>query len=207
MDNEGYIIGLDASTTEIGYCVWDKEKDQLVELDHLTLPEVYSLLEKVEYFKSWLLTKKAQHPQLNEMVIEEAFQKMNSGSRIEVLLMLAAMNFAYQYVCHEASFKVSTILVQRARFNAFEDFKPVHKAKAGGLDQKHQMFDHVFDLLGKKYFPTKILKSGPRKGQEVPENFCMDISDAYVVCLGFLNFRKKEQNKNVNTKKVRKRSS
>lgn len=204
MIKEGYILALDGSTTEIGYCIWDKEKDTLVELSHFTPNSEFSLLHKVLEFKTWLLDKQKQYPQLNEMVIEEAFQKMSRGSRIEVLLMLAAMNFAYQFICHEAKLVTATILVQRARFNAFEDFKPLHKAKANGKDQKEQMFDHVFSLLGKKYFPTKILKSGPRKGLEVPEDFCMDISDAYVVCKGFLNYRQKQLNPNVATKKIRK---
>ncbi len=205
MENKGYIIGLDASTTEIGYCIWDKESNSMIELDHLTLDKDKNLLEKVLQFKTWILTKLKEYPQINEMVIEEAFQRMTMGSRIQVLLMLAAMNFAYQYICHEAGLATSTILVQRARFNAFEDFKPVHKKKAAGKDQKEQMFDHVFNLLGKDYFPTKILSKGPRKGQEVPESFCMDISDSYVVCLGFLNFRKKEQDGR--NKKVRKHNS
>ena len=208
MENQGYILGLDASTTEIGYCIWNKEDNTIIELSHLTLNEDFTLLQKVIEFKTWLLNKQKEYPQINEMVIEEAFQKMNSGSRIQVLLMLAAINFAYQFVCHEAGLPVSTILVARARFNAFEDFKPQRKAAADGKDHKAQMFDHVSKSLSKEYFPTKILKSGPRKGLEVPEDFCKDISDAYVVALGFVRFREKEKLKKENGgKKIRLRKA
>lgn len=213
MENQGYILGLDASTTEVGYCIWDKEKGEIVELSHLTLGDIPNRLDRVVEFKKWLTSKLKQHPQINEMVIEEAFKRMVRGSKADILLMLSAINFAYQFVCHEFNLKVETILVQQARFNAFPDFKPTNKTKSGGVDQKTQMFDHVSKVLSKEYFPTKILKSGPRKGQEVPEDFCKDISDAYVVTLGFLRFRIKEQikqnkkSKNVDSENKRKRRS
>lgn len=210
MESQGYILGLDASTIEVGYCIWDKENNNIIELNHLTLNGVFTLLQRVIQFKEWLVPKVQKYPQINEMVIEEAFQKMNSRSSSDVILKLAAMNFAYQFICHEIGLPVSTILVQRARFNAFADFKPVNKTKSNGLDQKSQMFDHVSKVLNKDYFPTKILKSGPRKGLEVPEDFCKDISDAYVVTLGFTRFREKEQNKknkNVTIKNKGKRKS
>ena len=43
--------------------------------------------------------------------------------------------------------------------------------------------------------PKKILKSGPRKGTEIYENFCYDIADAYVIspsleCLAPLTSRR-----------------
>lgn len=201
MEKQGYILGLDASTVEVGYCIWDKETNNLIKLDHLSMPEGLTLLAKVVYFKKWLVPLLAEYPQVNEMVIEEAFKKMASRTSSDVLQMLAAINFSYQFVCFEAGLQTSTILVQRARFNAFESFKPVDKARAGGKDHKEQMFEYVFELLGKEYFPTKILKSGPNKGKEVPEKFCSDISDAFVVTVGFLNFRLKEQSKVSKVKK------
>lgn len=209
MENEGYLLGLDASTTEVGICVWSKSEQVLIKLDHLSLSSEMSLLEKAFYFKSWFDNFIKEYPEINEVVIEQNLEQAGKNTRADILQKLAAFNMSCQIWAKLSNLEVHTIPVSTCRYNAFENFKPARKAAANGADHKTQMFDHVFSILGKEYFPTKILKSGPRKGQEVFEDFCTDMSDAYVVALGFIRNREKEKRKleNVGNKKTRKRKA
>lgn len=189
ISKEGYLLSLDASTKVIGFCIWDKETDTLVKLSHTTLPKTDDFIEKTQHFKTWIDKLLKQYPLINEMVVERIILQKGAKTSIGTLVKLAVMNFVYQYICHEAGLSVCTISIQQARWNAFEDFKPLRKKRAGGKGHKEQVFDHVLKTLGKKYFPIKIISRGKNKGKERFEDFCMDMSDAYTVCRGFLNTR------------------
>ena len=49
------------------------------------------------------------------------------------------------------------------------------------LKTKDQVLIQVSKIEPNLNLPKKILKSGPRKGTEIYENFCYDIADAYVI--------------------------
>ena len=49
------------------------------------------------------------------------------------------------------------------------------------LSTKEQVFSFVKDQLPKYDWPTRMLKSGPRKGLVLFADSCYDISDAYII--------------------------
>jgi len=53
--------------------------------------------------------------------------------------------------------------------------------KKGGSDTKIQVLDWVKCEIPYYSWPTKTLKSGPRKGESVLEPGCYDMADAYVI--------------------------
>ena len=74
------------------------------------------------------------------------------------------------------------INVNSARKSA--GLKIVKKSK-GGEPVKEQVFCWSQEYLSKNSFswPTKVLKSGPRKGKEIFHPACYDISDALVIAV------------------------
>jgi hypothetical protein len=49
------------------------------------------------------------------------------------------------------------------------------------VNTKQQVFDQISERI-KFDWPTKVLKSGPRKGKKVINNVSYDMADALVVC-------------------------
>ena len=55
------------------------------------------------------------------------------------------------------------------------------KTKDKLKNTKEQVLEHVSFLEPGIEWPKKILKSGPRRGTEVLQNYCYDMADAYVI--------------------------
>ena len=180
------LLAIDGSTTVAGYSVWNKETKELIELGHYKHEDIDSLLIKADNFSLWLNSKLTQFPEIGEMVIEESFSKF-STSNDKVIALLNQINILYQYVCYKAGLKVNTITVQQSRKRAFPNSKFVSRKHGGGMGQKEQAFVLVLAELGEERFDKKTLKSGKNKGTEVFEDYCLDMSDAYIIGKGFLN--------------------
>lgn len=180
------LLALDGSSTVCGYSVWDKDRKECLTKHFIKFDEELSLIQKAEVFEIFVTELIDNYGIIEEMVIEESFTKF-SGSDDKVIAMLNQMNILYRYVCHKLGMKTNTITVQQARKSALPGCKFVGKDKAGGLNQKEQAFLFLLAKIGEDGFPKKILKSGPRKGQEVFTDEARDISDSYITGLGFLN--------------------
>lgn len=50
------------------------------------------------------------------------------------------------------------------------------------MSEKEQIFVHVCQEIGETYFPTKVMTRGKNKGEVRFEDWCTDMSDAYVIC-------------------------
>jgi hypothetical protein len=187
-----YLLSLDASSTVVGYSIWDKDTKELIKMDYLKL-EKGSLLEKADEFELLLNRLRGLYPQIDEMVIEEAMMAMFGGmSSAHTTTMLNQMNILYQYVCRKNGLTTSTITVQSCRKSAFPTVKLRPKKLSGGLTHKEQIFNVVVEKLGKDRFPTKVLQSGKNKGNTVFLDEAKDMADSYVVGLGYLNKLKNE---------------
>ena len=90
--------------------------------------------------------------------------------------------------------------VMNSRNLCFPGFHVIARAKKG-IKHKEIAFDMVIKILGKEIFPTKILKSGPRKGTEVFVDEATDMSDSWVIGKSILNFRKQPEKQPKKNKK------
>jgi len=184
----GTLLSLDASTKEIGYCLWGKNKKELLDMSHFTHNEEHSLIEKGVAFENLISSIISEYPYLNEMVIEEPFQAMyGKSSSAHTTAVLNQVNAIYQYICFKAGLEVSTITVSQSRKGCFPGVKIRSLAKSVGKKEKEVCFELVRKILGDDMFPTKVLKSGKRKGLKVFEDFAGDMSDSYIVGKGFMN--------------------
>lgn len=75
MSKERVIIGLDASSSEIGICIWSLDKSKILQLTHKTLGEKESVVLKGDKFKQ-LMTDLSQEYDIVQVGIEEAFVAM-----------------------------------------------------------------------------------------------------------------------------------
>ena len=115
------------------------------------------------------------------VAIEENLQSFRSGfSSAQTLSSLAKFNGVIAYLCED------TFGLQPQFFNVNSSRKSVGlkivSRRKGGADTKEQVLTWAKSKLGPSYlWPTKTLKSGPRKNQVVLEPGCYDMADAYVI--------------------------
>lgn len=176
------ILGLDVSTSTIGYSILDSEGNML-ELGFLSLKKAKNLLVKAEMYEELLLRLKSKYS-FSRVFIEEAFQRYSRGmSSARTITLLAAFNGIIQY----ANYKLLRITPELISVSAARKLCniPVQSKKKAGKDVKEQVFEWVDKRLGYEW-PTKILRNGPRRGKEIMLPETRDMADAWVV--GFAGY-------------------
>ncbi len=171
------ILGLDVSTATIGYTVLDNNGVAL-EIDYISLKKIKGITNKGFHFRKVLREIVKRHS-IEKVYIEEYFQRFARGmSSARTITLLSSFNGIIQYICHdELGIEPEPIAVSTCR--SLVGIKTLSKKKAG-KDVKEQVFDWVSNHLQYKW-PTKILQSGPRKGQLIILDEARDMADAWVV--------------------------
>ena len=181
------ILGLDVSTSNVGYCIIDK-KGQIVQINFVKLSKFKSLCSKAKVLKDALMELIIRY-EITHIYIEEALQRFSFGrSSAGTITKLASFNGVTQYLCYDI-FNVEPILLNVNNARKLLDIKTQSKKKAG-KDVKTQVFEWVTDHLNYQW-PTKILQAGPRKGTEIIIDQAYDMCDAWVIAkAGFVNLQK-----------------
>ncbi len=181
-----YTLSLDASSSEIGYCIWNNETKKLKFAGHLTLNENFNTLDKAVEFSN-LISNLQKDYHITDMVIEKAFEAMFGGaSNTGVTALLQKLNFCYQYICYVKGMKVHVISVSDCRKFAWTGITFPRK------DDMIKPF--ILDLFVKeegdnfleKRELTRTSKAG-KKGEKVYKTWCYDISDSYTVGKAYFN--------------------
>ena len=173
------ILGLDISTACTGWCILSEDAE-LIDIGYFNLRSCSGLYEKANEVKEQLLIL---HKEFNirKVFIEETLQAFRPGfSSAKTIVTLARFNGVVSYLTSQVfDVEPEYINVNVARKKV--GLKIVPK-RHGGNPTKDQVFDWVSKKVDHDW-PTKVMKSGPRKGLEVLEDFRYDMADAYVVCL------------------------
>ncbi len=173
------ILGLDISTSCTGWCILDTS-GSLVDIGYVNLSKCKSSYEKAKKVSHELSKIHGSHD-IQRVVIEENLQAFRPGlSSAKTLLTLARFNGVVSYLAQE-EFCSSPEFINVNSARKSVGLKIVSKKK-GGKPSKEQVFDWVSSRVSYSW-PTKILKSGPRKNQVVLEPGCFDMADAYVISL------------------------
>lgn len=177
------ILALDISTSCIGYALFSKDGEKLLELNYIKFRGGLNMFEKLNEFKKRIgFLKKID---ISYIVIEEPLKKFKGKfSSAETIALLNFFNGMISSCVFEM-FDVEPIHynVNTARKTAF----PQYKSKKQSSENKHQIWTLVRDRE-----PHIVWKYGPRSAKLLPENF--DMCDSYVVGLAHINIMK-EQNK------------
>lgn len=182
------ILGLDLSTTVCGYCGLDENGD--IELfDHYTFKSK-EMLEKAAELKEMLSFIFAAH-NVTEFYIEERLQGFRAGgTNADAIFKTAAINFYCQVLIKERGIPITALNVNAARSSAIPGFHKIARTMKG-TKHKEIIFNMVVKKLGEKYFDTKVMKNGKRKGEVVYLEEGKDRADAWVIATAGKNLSKK----------------
>ena len=181
------ILGLDVSTSCTGWCILE-DTGALVEMGYFPLSKIKSHFKKAEQVKKCLANLHINY-EINQVFIEENLQAFRPGlSSAKTLSSLAKFNGIVSYISfQEFCFEPVFLNVNSSRKQL--GIKIIRK-KNGGKPTKEQVLDWVSIQISdtNHQWPIKILKGGPRKGDQVLEPSCYDMADAYVIAkAGILN--------------------
>ena len=180
------ILGLDISTSCTGWCVLHKD-GTLSSMGYIDLKNKKCLFEKAVVVKDTLSNIHLKN-EIQRVFIEENLQSFRSGfSSAQTLSTLARFNGIVSYLCFEEfGFRPLFLNVNSSR--KMLGIK-IEREKNCGISTKEQVLNWITANALKSYpWPTKTLKSGPRKGRVVLEPGCYDMADAYVVAAaGLMN--------------------
>ena len=176
-------IGLDISTACTGVCVL-AEDGTLLELQFVKLSHLDGLWKKADEIRSVLsgVHRDLGSTQVRHIFVEENLQMFRRGlSSAKTLTTLSRFNGVVSYVAREI-FSVEPISINVNHGRKAVGLKLDRKDKE--RNTKQQVLDWVQDQLAEVAYPwpTKTLKSGPRKGITILEPGCFDMADAYVTC-------------------------
>ncbi len=176
------ILALDISTSCTGYCLFDE--NGLVDIGSINLSKHKGLYEKASYVKEGILNLSKKHT-IKEVVVEENLQAFRPGlSSAKTLMTLAQFNGVVRWICHEnLSVSVEAINVNTARKSVGLKIDKKDKSKT----TKEKVLEWVSTDDRSIKWPTKILKSGPNKGQKRICGEAYDMADAYVIGKAFLS--------------------
>ena len=175
------LLALDISTSCTGYCIFDEDK--LIDIGSINLSKHKGLFDKATQVKSDIIKLNKKHA-ITHVAVEENLQAFRPGlSSAKTLMTLAQFNGVVRWICHERlEVPVEAINVNTARKSVGLKIDKKDKSKT----TKEKVLDWVSADDPSIRWPTKILKSGPNKGQKRICNESYDMADAYVIGKSFL---------------------
>lgn len=170
------VIGLDISSSVIGYCVIESNDHSIIELGHINLKNIDGLFNKVDHAVPKIAALLVGL-NVSKAYIEEAVMMFTAGmSSAQTILTLAKFNALISYHVRNQLGDANIVWVKPTEARKTCGLVMTTKAKAGGASQKEQTFRQLTapnGLLSHITFP--LTKTGKPK----QENF--DEADAYVV--------------------------
>tara|TARA_X000000368_G_C22977214_1_gene688166 strand:- start:104 stop:682 length:579 start_codon:yes stop_codon:yes gene_type:complete len=174
-------LGLDISTSIVGICLLDSDKD-LVDLLSINLKKIKCIFSKSNAVRDEFTKIKNKYSFTEDfkISIEESFQSFSKGfSSAKTLSQLNRFNGIVSYLSADVFSVIPTYInVNSARKNL-----EIKINKKLDVSTKEQVFQWVKNSLKDDFdWPMKTLKSGPNKGLVKFDESCYDMSDAYVIC-------------------------
>lgn len=170
------ILGLDLSTTTIGYCVTESDDRSIVELGHISLKNVEGLFNKVDFVVPKIAALMVGLC-VSKAYVEEAVMMFSAGmSSAQTILTLAKFNALVSYHVRNQLGDANIAWVKPNEARKTCGVTLTTKAKAGGKGQKEQTFDQLTAPNGLlSHVKWDLTKTGKVK----PESY--DRADAFVV--------------------------
>ena len=175
------ILALDISTSCTGYALFDE--NDLVDIGYINLSKHKGLFEKATYVKDRIFRMSNDY-NINQITVEENLQAFRPGlSSAKTLMTLAQFNGVVRWICYDIfDIEPVAINVNSARKSIGLKIDRKNKEK----NTKQQVLEWVSKDKPEIKWPTKILKSGPSKGQQRICNEAYDMADAYVIGKAYL---------------------
>ena len=154
-----------------------------VDMGKIELTKKTGVYQKADVVRNELSNLLISHS-ISRVYIEENLQAFRPGlSSAKTLSTLARFNGIVSLLCYE-TFNLEPVHLNVNAARKSLGIKLVRK-KQGGAPTKEQIVEWVGVDLQPQYekydWPTKTLKSGPRKGTTILDTGSYDMADAYVI--------------------------
>ncbi len=171
------VLGLDISTACTGWSVLDRSSS-ILDIGFVDTSKEKCIYTKAGRVKRKLVSLMIDY-EIDEIFIEQNLQSFRSGfSSANTLSTLSRYNGIISYICFvDVGIKPVFINVNSARKSL--GIKILRKSQ-GGKHTKEQILEWALSNVDYQW-PKKILKSGPRKGQEIYDPRSYDMIDAYII--------------------------
>lgn len=171
------VLGIDISTSIVGWCVLDQKTNGFVAGGAVDLKKEKCIYKKASYVSDVLRQIKKDHP-ITTIAIEENLQAFRPGfSSAKTIVTLARFNGMISLCSHN----IFKLLPEFVNVNSARKLVGLKIDRKSSLSTKDQVFNFVKSKVPDYDWPTRTMKSGPRKGLVLFADNCYDISDAYVV--------------------------
>lgn len=169
------MLGLDLSTSCVGYCVLESSDLSIVELGHISLKKIDGLFNKVDSVVPKILVI-LDSLNVDRCVIEESVQAFTPGfSSAHTILTLAKFNALVSYGVRKQLGDANISFVKPGEARKTCDLVMTTKKKAG-VGQKEQTFQQLTAPNG---LLSHITWDMTKTGKVKPESY--DRADAFVV--------------------------
>ncbi len=175
------VLGIDASTTTVGWSIVESDDMSLVAIGHWSLKKFESLMTKADHVVQQVNQLVLSYDKLQKTVwIEEPVIMFTPGmSSAQTISKLVGFNAMVSYgiyrdVGDRNKFAVRHVKPGDARRSC--GIVLTTKAKSGGMSQKEQTMQQLTSSSG---YLSSVVFTKTKSGKHKPENF--DEADAYVI--------------------------
>ena len=183
-NKEELLLSFDLSSITVGYALFSLSTKELKHMSYWKYNKD-SMLDKafmLEIFIHELLNSF----NIKSFCIEERLKSFRAGgTSAEAMIKTSCLNFNCQTIFHKKGIEIKELNVNTVRKLAIPGFHSIAR-KIKGKKQKEIAFEFVVKELGEDKFPSKVLKSGPRKGETDFLEEAKDMADAYLLGKSFL---------------------
>jgi len=157
------------------------QRNKVIKYEGIHLQKEKSLYDKAELIRK-SFTQLSKDYDIDKIYVEESLQAFRRGlSSARTLSTLSRFNGIVCYLAEDI-FKTEVNLINVIHARSHLGIKINRKLESSVKDQVLSWTLQREEFSGIDW-PTKILKSGPRKGQEIKDKSCYDIADASVMAL------------------------
>lgn len=178
-----HILGLDISTSNVGWCILEKNSGKFINASAIELKKVTCVFQKAEQVRKQLKDLLSKYD-VTLIGIEENLQAFRPGfSSAKTIVTLARFNGMVSLISHDV-FGMSPIFMN---VNAARKKAGLKIDRKSDLNTKEQVLNFVRGKITDFNWPMRTIKSGKRKGLVLFADSCYDISDAYIIASSCVN--------------------
>ena len=167
----------------MGWCILSLD-GKLAAADAISFDKKYSIFQRAQQVKKQLIELKKSYG-ISRIFIEENLQAFRPGfSSAKTIVTLARFNGIVTFLSNEVFCTEPSFL----NVNSARKSVGLKIERKSPVATKDQVLQFAKSKIPNFCWPTRTLKSGPRKDLVIPADCCYDIADAYVIALaGFVN--------------------
>ena len=176
-------LGLDISTSNVGWCLLDKKTGNFVDAGALVLSSKKDIFEKSNIVRKTLKDLNKRY-QISKVGIEENLQAFRPGfSSAKTIVTLARFNGIVTLL----AFEETGVRPEFINVNSARKLVGLKVDRKSTTKTKDQVLQFVREKIKDYEWPMRTLKSGPRKGLVLFADSCYDIADAYIIASSCVN--------------------